>query len=95
MNVSTACFIQMEKTVEIEDNPKILEELKMFSKCMSSDHLFDGADGYEVLLGASEGGYFRNPLERLGLFIKDDYTSDDDTEDEVILQGDKEGEIFL
>ncbi|KAL6990500.1 hypothetical protein U1Q18_010428 [Sarracenia purpurea var. burkii] len=50
----------------------------------------------EVVLGPIEGFHFANPLERLGLFIKDAYRGYNNDEDDSILDGDGEdGEIFL
>uniref|UniRef100_A0A5B7AEQ2 Putative transcription factor GTE9 isoform X3 n=1 Tax=Davidia involucrata TaxID=16924 RepID=A0A5B7AEQ2_DAVIN len=84
---------KMEKTVEIDNNLKFLKDLEMLSRCSLSDHLLNGEDGSEVVLGRIGGGHFRNPLERLGLFMKDDHMGDED--EEAILNGDgEEGEIF-
>lgn len=46
----------MEKTADIEDSVKVLEELDMFSRSMPSNYLFNGSDKFEVLLGASRSG---------------------------------------
>ncbi|XAR66637.1 hypothetical protein NMG60_11012929 [Bertholletia excelsa] len=71
---------KMERTVEIDCNLDALKALEMLS-------------GSEPGLGPADGSSFGNPLERLGLFIKDDYMGDDD--EEAILNGDgEEGEIF-
>ncbi|XP_030547310.1 transcription factor GTE12 isoform X2 [Rhodamnia argentea] len=83
---------KMEKTVDFEENLKILKELEMLSGCSgSSPHLADVDDGSEVVSGVFDGAYYRNPLERLGLFMKDEFLEDDD--DEKILIG-EEGEIL-
>ncbi|KAA8519580.1 hypothetical protein F0562_013796 [Nyssa sinensis] len=84
---------KMEKTVEIYDNLKFLKDLEMLSGCSLSYHLLNGKDSSKVLPGVIESGHFRNPLERLGLFIKDDYTGDDD-EEAILNGGGEEGEIF-
>ncbi|KAI3409406.1 uncharacterized protein J3R85_019345 [Psidium guajava] len=83
---------KMEKTVDFEENLKILKELEMLSGCSgSSPRLTDGDDGSEVVSGVFDGAHYRNPLERLGLFMKDEFLEDDD--DEKILIG-EEGEIL-
>ncbi|XP_004293652.1 PREDICTED: transcription factor GTE8-like [Fragaria vesca subsp. vesca] len=64
---------KVERTVVFEQNCYILEELKKLA-------------GYH---GGSWGSHFRSPLERLGLFIKDEYTVDVDE-----LEEGEEGEIF-
>lgn len=66
-------IFQVERTVVFEQNCYILEELKKLA-------------GYH---GGSWGSHFRSPLERLGLFIKDEYTVDVDE-----LEEGEEGEIF-
>lgn len=82
----------MEKTVDFEENIKILKELEMLSGCSgSSPRLADVDDGSEVVSGVFDGAHYRNPLERLGLFMKDEFLEDDD--DEKILIG-EEGEIL-
>lgn len=81
----------MEKTVDFEENLKILKELEMLSGCSgSSPRLADGDDGPEVVSGVFDGAHYRNPLERLGLFMKDEFLDEDD---EKILIG-EEGEIL-
>lgn len=76
----------MEKTAEIDDNLEILKDLEMLRGSV-----------FEAI----EASHLGNPLERLGLFIKDDYLGgddDDEAEDDderAILSGDgEEGEIF-
>ncbi|KAM5587800.1 transcription factor GTE12-like [Rosa sericea] len=64
---------KMERTVVFEQNCYILEELKRLA-------------GYN---GGSWGSHFRSPLERLGLFIKEEYTVDVDE-----LEEGEEGEIL-
>ncbi|KAJ9135952.1 hypothetical protein P3X46_033070 [Hevea brasiliensis] len=69
---------KMGKTVNIEQNLEILKELEILS---------GGSLSYNFRIGA----YSRSPLERLGLFIKDDIWD----EDEMVLNGEEEeGEIF-
>ncbi|XP_050367445.1 transcription factor GTE12-like [Argentina anserina] len=61
---------KMERTVVFEQNCSILDELKTLA-------------GYN---GGSWGSHFRSPLERLGLFIKDDHTVEvDESEEGEIL----------
>lgn len=66
-------FVQIERTVEFEQNRYILEELERLA-------------GYN---GGTWGSHFRSPLERLGLFIKEEYTGDADEMEEG-----EEGEIL-
>ncbi|XP_070051551.1 transcription factor GTE12 isoform X1 [Nicotiana tomentosiformis] len=76
---------QMERTVDFEDNLKILRDLEKLCKCCSdAENLTGNGDGFTIILGD-------NPLERLGLCIKEDYLNDDEDE---ILNGDwEDGEI--
>nr|XP_016514270.1 PREDICTED: transcription factor GTE11-like [Nicotiana tabacum] len=76
---------KMERTVEFEDNLKILRDLEKLCKCCSeAENLTGNGDGFTIILGD-------NPLERLGLCIKEDYVNDDEDE---ILNGDwEDGEI--
>ncbi|KAK4361269.1 hypothetical protein RND71_020221 [Anisodus tanguticus] len=78
---------KMERTVEFEDNLKILRDLEKLCKCCSEAENFTGnGDGFTIILGD-------NPLERLGLCIKEDYLNDDD--EDAILDGDwEDGEIL-
>lgn len=93
LDLSFLPFVQMEKTVEFDENQKFLKDLEMLS-CSLNDHSMDSEDGSEVVMGP----YFGNPLERLGLFMKNDYIGDED-EEEAILNGDGfsdgNGEITL
>ncbi|KAL2653949.1 hypothetical protein R1flu_022077 [Riccia fluitans] len=74
---------QMEKTVEIDENSEILKDLEML-RTASMDHLpssgedspdSDSPDGLPDF--ALQGG---NPLERLGLFMKNDEDDEDEEE---------------
>ncbi|CAN4082139.1 unnamed protein product [Withania somnifera] len=72
---------KMERTVEFEDNLKILRDLEKLCKCCSeAENISGNGDGFTIILG-------NNPLERLGLCIKEDYLIDDD---DAILNGDWE-----
>ncbi|KAJ4970925.1 hypothetical protein NE237_004024 [Protea cynaroides] len=71
---------KMEKTVDINENQEILKDLEMFFGYSQTNQLNNEA------LGGRNG----NVLERLGLFMKDDYME----EEEAVLNGDvEEGEI--
>ncbi|KAF8018908.1 hypothetical protein BT93_H3719 [Corymbia citriodora subsp. variegata] len=84
---------KMEKTVDFEENLEILKELEMLSGCSSSSpRLGDVDDGSEVLSGVFDGAYYRNPLERLGLFMKDEFLEDDDDDEKILIR--EEGEIL-
>ena len=78
----------MEKTVEMEHNLETLKELEMLSGCRLSYQLLRGKNSSRASMKTSA-----NPLERLGLFIKEEYVAD---EDEEFLNGcgREEGEIF-
>ncbi|TYJ34326.1 hypothetical protein E1A91_A05G161400v1 [Gossypium mustelinum] len=84
---------KMEKTAEIEQNLEILKELEMLSGCsLSNNQLHGRKSDSEQVNGASHGGNGGNPLQQLGLFIKVEYSEDED--DEAILNEDgEEGEI--
>ncbi|KAH1066195.1 hypothetical protein J1N35_031182 [Gossypium stocksii] len=70
---------KMEKTAEIEQNLEILKELEKLIGCSLSNY-------------QSHGGNGGNTLQQLGLFIKVEYSEDED--DEAILNEDgEEGEI--
>ncbi|CAN4105719.1 unnamed protein product [Withania somnifera] len=77
---------KMERTVEFEDNLKILRDLEKLCKCCSeAENITGNGDGFTIILGD-------NPLERLGLCIKEDYLNDDE---DAILNGDwEDGEIL-
>nr|GMD87777.1 transcription factor GTE12-like [Ipomoea batatas] len=76
---------KMEKTVEFEDNLKILKDLERLCRCPYPDDLLGSGYGVNFSFG-------RTPLERLGLYIKEDFLEEDD---EAVLNGDGEdGEIL-
>ncbi|GMI82268.1 hypothetical protein like AT5G46550 [Hibiscus trionum] len=85
---------KMEKTAEIEQNLEILRELEMLSGCsLSNNQLLDLKNESEKASGASYEGVCGNPLQQLGLFIKAEYSEDED--DNAILNEDgEEGEIL-
>jgi len=81
----------MQRTVDIEHNMDIIRELESLSGCTLSYKAVGGRNGYKVALDTLDKPQFENPLERLGLFIKEDYS----VEDEEFLNGAREeGEIF-
>ncbi|KAJ7947218.1 Transcription factor GTE12 [Quillaja saponaria] len=84
-----AALQKMEKTVEIEQNLEILKELEKLSGCSLSYRNFSVKDGSRVPMG---GARIRSPLERLGLFMKDEYLADDG---EVLNGFGEEGEILF
>ncbi|KAJ6824746.1 transcription factor GTE10-like [Iris pallida] len=90
-------LLRMEKTVEINENCLILKDLEMLGSVpgehepncvdeMSPDHAHDGMGGFK--LGGS------NPLEQLGLFMKDDDDEEEEAEPRIAPTIDiEEGEI--
>ncbi|XP_076906834.1 transcription factor GTE10-like [Bidens hawaiensis] len=70
---------KMEKNVEINDSSRFLEDLEMLSVA-PTDPLIDenSVDGYQDPLGSFDMNRKGNPLERLGLYMKND---DEDEED--------------
>lgn len=82
----------MKRTVDIEHNVEIIKELESLSGCTLSYKAVGGRNGYKVALETLDKPQFENPLERLGLFIKEDFTADED--EEVLNGGFEEGEIF-
>ncbi|XP_039005999.1 transcription factor GTE12-like isoform X2 [Hibiscus syriacus] len=71
---------KMEKTAEIEQNLEILKELEMLSGLsLSNNQLHDLKNESEKVCGASYEGNRGNPLQQLGLFIKAEYSEDEDT----------------
>ncbi|XP_027330871.1 transcription factor GTE12 isoform X1 [Abrus precatorius] len=87
-----AAIEKMKRTVEIEHNMEIIKELESLSGCTLSYKAVGGRNGYKVAMETLDKPLIENPLERLGLFIKDEYTADED--EEVLNGGWEEGEIF-
>ncbi|KAJ1377930.1 hypothetical protein SESBI_48393 [Sesbania bispinosa] len=83
---------RMKRTVEIEHNLEAVKELEILSGCTLSYKALGSRNDYKVALETLDKLQFENPLERLGLFIKDEYTADED--EEVLIGGCEEGEIF-
>ncbi|CAK8530847.1 unnamed protein product [Lathyrus sativus] len=90
-----AAIEMMKRSVDIEHNLEVVKELESLSGCTLSYKALGGRNGYRTAMGRLDKLQFENPLERLGLFIKDDYVAD---EDEEVLNGGaggwEEGEIF-
>ncbi|KAE8656160.1 bidirectional sugar transporter SWEET2a-like isoform X1 [Hibiscus syriacus] len=83
---------EMEKTAEIEQNLEILKELEMLSGCsLSNNQSHDLKKDSEKVSGASYEGILGNPLQQLGLFIKAEYSED---EDAFLNEDGEDGEIL-
>ena len=80
----------MERTVEFDDNVQIVKDLEKLSGCVLTYQYFHHRDSRRVSLGAFN---FGNPLERLGLFIKDDFWVYED-ENAILNEDGEEGEIL-
>ncbi|PWA50207.1 bromodomain, NET domain protein [Artemisia annua] len=82
---------KMEKMVDINDNTRFLEDLEMLTvapaKPLESFIDETSADGCQDPLGSFSFKGKGNPLEQLGLFMKNDDDEEDDIDDE------EEGEI--
>ncbi|KAK4271769.1 hypothetical protein QN277_020411 [Acacia crassicarpa] len=76
---------KVERTVDIEHNLEILKELEMFIGCT----LF----GSTVATEKPKQSQLENSLERLGLFIKDEFKAEDD--DEVLIGNWEKGQILF
>ncbi|KAJ6949630.1 transcription factor GTE12 [Populus alba x Populus x berolinensis] len=81
---------KMEKTTGIEQNLDILKELEMLCGCSISLNYHFGSGRMEVVKGEI-GACIGSPLERLGLFIKDDI---EDVDEEFLDEDGEEGEIL-
>lgn len=81
----------MKRTVEIEHNLEIVKELETLSGCTLSYKALGGRYDYKVALETLDKLQFENPLEQLGLFIKDELADEDE---EVINGTVEEGEIL-
>lgn len=80
-----SCYLQMEKTVEINENCRFMEDLEMLSAAPAEQlqSLVDDAatpDLSQDGLGSFKFQGSSNPLEQLGLYMKAD--DDDDEEGE-------------
>ncbi|XP_057434090.1 transcription factor GTE10-like isoform X2 [Lotus japonicus] len=86
-----AAIEEMKRTVEIEHNLEIVKELETLSGCTLSYKALGGRNDYKVALETLDKLQFENPLEQLGLFIKDELADEDE---EVINGTVEEGEIL-
>lgn len=82
----------MEKAVQLEDNLMTLKELEMLTQC-SPTFILHGCCPVMVLRRL-ETGEILNPLEQLGLHIKDDFLEEDDDEETFLTWEGEEGEIL-
>ncbi|CAB4276343.1 unnamed protein product [Prunus armeniaca] len=80
---------KMQRTVEIDPNLKILEELERLTGFSPSTPLLN----CKGRSGAFGGAHLRSPLERLGLFIKAEYSGDEDDDESILNEDGEEGEI--
>ncbi|KAL3507440.1 hypothetical protein ACH5RR_032822 [Cinchona calisaya] len=81
----------MERTIEFEDNLTTLKELEMLSQCAPT-YIFHGCEPVMVFRTLKTGKVF-NPLEQLGLHIKEELMADE--EEEIVLGWEgEEGEIL-
>ncbi|KAL3522609.1 hypothetical protein ACH5RR_015443 [Cinchona calisaya] len=81
----------MERTIEFEDNLTTLKELEMLSQCAST-YILHGCEPVMVFRALKTGKVF-NPLEQLGLHIKEEFMADE--EEEIVLGWEgEEGEIL-
>lgn len=78
----------MKRTVHIEDNLAVVKELERLSGCTLSYKALGGRNEYRYAKEKLDKLHFENPLERLGLFLKDEFIPEDEEE------GWEEGEIF-
>ncbi|XP_028791997.1 transcription factor GTE12 [Neltuma alba] len=76
---------KVERTVDIEHNLEILKELEILSGCT--------LHGSAVATEKPEQSQLGYSLERLGLFIKDEFKAEDD--DEVLIGNWEEGQILF
>lgn len=79
----------MQRTVEIDQNLKILEELERLTGFSPSTPLLN----CKSRSGAFGGAHLRSPLEQLGLFIKAEYSGDEDDDESILNEDGEEGEI--
>ncbi|CAJ2658730.1 unnamed protein product [Trifolium pratense] len=92
-----AAIEKIKRSVDIEHNLEVVKELESLSGCTLSYKALGSRNDHRTAMERLDKLQFENPLERLGLFIKDDYIAD---EDEEVLNGGgggggwEEGEIF-
>ncbi|KAL2494609.1 Transcription factor GTE8 [Forsythia ovata] len=79
--------LKMQRERERETARIAVEKM---GKTVNIDENQEILEDFEAIIGAISGGNFRNPLEQLGLYLKDDYMEEDE---EAILQV-EDGEIL-
>lgn len=93
---------QVEKSVELEQNLEILRELETLCGCCLSTYcLFHTDRSHQPVVGAFKRPYIGNPLQELGLFIKDEHLDEEEEEEETTFvdyveeeEEEEEGEIL-
>ncbi|XP_022894003.1 transcription factor GTE9-like [Olea europaea var. sylvestris] len=84
--------VEMELKTKREKERKAARiALEKMGKTVDIDENRNIMEEFEAIIGGFSSGNLRNPLEQIGLYIKDDYMEED--EEEAILQG-EEGEIL-
>lgn len=82
----------VERTVEFEDNLMIVKELETLSQC-SFCYIHRGGFNGPPVMGFTSGGKVFNPLEKLGLYMKEEEFMTADEEEAFINREVEEGEI--
>ncbi|KAL5717735.1 hypothetical protein ACHQM5_010704 [Ranunculus cassubicifolius] len=95
-------LLKMEKSVEINENRQFLEELEMLTVTQPVENLPSSVDETSPIDSEDGLGSFRfrgntNPLEQLGLYMKEDDEEEEDVEPHAVQQDPmtdtEEGEI--
>ena len=81
LTVNFSCFVQMEKTVEINENSRFLEDLNIL-RIVPPEQLLSSVDETSPDPSPDGLGSFKfvgsNPLEQLGLYMKMDEEEEED-----------------
>ncbi|CAN6553292.1 unnamed protein product [Malus baccata var. baccata] len=80
---------KMKRTVEVETSLKILEELGRFTGLS----VFAPILNFNRGSGGFGGSHPPSPLEQLGLFVKPEYSGDDNDDESMLYEDGEEGEI--
>lgn len=80
---------KMKRTVEVDTSLKILEELGRFTGLS----VFAPILNFNRRSGGFCGSHPQSPLEQLGLFVKPEYSGDDDDDESMLYEDGEEGEI--
>lgn len=82
----------MEKTVEFDDTIEALKEIEILCGCP----IYGNSEGEASPEAAiSEKGCFSNPLQQLGLYMKDDCLGGEEEDGKISTKDDgEEGEII-